>query len=95
MTLRNDAGHTVFGSRTDAHGVTTGRYAPGDTATMRLAMKNWLAPSEYRLTPSLARAAGDMEALDLREDLATLTVHGTTLLNGVVDLPHEIEVARA
>jgi ABC-type polysaccharide/polyol phosphate transport system ATPase subunit len=95
FTLRNDAGHTVWGSRTDMHGVATGRFQPGDTASMRVSLKNLLAPSDYRLTPSIARAAGDMEALDLREDLATLTVHGTRITGGVVDLPHQIEVARS
>ena len=37
---------------------------------MRVALDNWLAPSDYRLTPSVARAGAGAEALDLREDLA-------------------------
>src|SRR5215216_206387 len=54
FTLRNDAGHTVFGSRTDMYGVATGRFKPSDRARMRVALKNLLAPSVYRLTPSIA-----------------------------------------
>jgi ABC-type polysaccharide/polyol phosphate transport system ATPase subunit len=94
FTLRNDVGHTVFATRTDMRGVPTGRFQPGEAATMRVGLQNWFAPSVYRLTPSIARTAGGTEALDLREDLVSLTVHGTGNAGGVIDLPHEIEVAR-
>jgi ABC-type polysaccharide/polyol phosphate transport system ATPase subunit len=94
LTLRNVVGHTIFATRTDYRGVATGRYEAGDVATIRVALENWLAPSDYRLTPSIARAGAGTEALDLREDLAHLTVHGTGNSGGVVDTPHEIDIER-
>jgi ABC-type polysaccharide/polyol phosphate transport system ATPase subunit len=96
FSLRNQVGHTIFATRTDVHGERTGHFTAGDTATMRVALDNRLAPSDYRLTPSIARAEAAVgDALDLREDLAQLTVHGSHLSGGVVDLAHEIDVERS
>jgi ABC-type polysaccharide/polyol phosphate transport system ATPase subunit len=96
FALRNQVGHTIFATRTDVQGARTGRFGPGDVATMRVTLDNRLAPSDYRLTPSIARAdAAVGDALDLREDLAQITVHGSHLSGGVVDLPHEIDVERS
>ena len=57
--------------------VPTGRFEAGDVAIVRVTLDNWLAPGAYRLTPSLARAGAGTEALDARENLTVLTVHGT------------------
>jgi len=94
LTLRNQDGHSIFSTRTDYRGVSTGRYEAGAVMTMRVSLDNWLAPSTYRLTPSIARAGAGSDALDLREDLAWLTVHGTGNSGGVFDAPHEIEIDR-
>jgi ABC-2 type transport system ATP-binding protein len=94
FTLRHDAGQAVFVSRTDMRQVPTGRFEPGDVAVVRVTLDNWLAPGSYRLTPSLARAGAGLEALDAREDLTMLTVHGTGNAGGLVDLPHEYEIER-
>jgi len=94
FTIRNEAGHTVFATRTDMRGVETGGFRPGESAIMRVAMDNWFAPNVYRLTPSIARTVGSMDALDIREDLTSLTVHGTGNAGGVVDQPHAMNVAR-
>ena len=67
--LRNEVGHTVFSTSTAWRGVQTGSFAPGDVAEVRIAMDTWFAPSHYKLTPSVARAGGGDNALDLREDL--------------------------
>jgi ABC-type polysaccharide/polyol phosphate transport system ATPase subunit len=92
FSLRNEIGHTVFATTTELRAMATGRFEPGDTIVVRLEFENWLAPSPYRLTPSVARAGAGSEALDLREDLAWVTVHGTRMTGGIVDVPHEIEV---
>jgi ABC-type polysaccharide/polyol phosphate transport system ATPase subunit len=94
FTLRHDAGQTVFATRTDMQQVPTGRFEAGDVAIVRVTLDNWLAPGAYRLTPSLARAGAGTEALDAREDLTVLTVHGTRNAGGMVDLPHAIVVER-
>jgi ABC-type polysaccharide/polyol phosphate transport system ATPase subunit len=94
LALRNMVGHTIFATRSDYSGVTIGSYAAGDVATVRVTFDNWIAPSIYRLSPSIARAGSGGEALDLREDVAQLTVHGTVETGGVVDLPYEIKIER-
>jgi ABC-type polysaccharide/polyol phosphate transport system ATPase subunit len=95
VALRNQHGHTVFASRTDYRGTPTGRYDAGDVATLRLTVENWFAPSTYRLTPSLARAGAGTNALDQREDIASLTIHGTGNAGGVFDAPHRTEISRS
>jgi ABC-type polysaccharide/polyol phosphate transport system ATPase subunit len=93
LALRNQDGHTIFATRTDYRGVTVGRCEAGTFATVNVTLDNWLAPSVYRLTPSMAREADSLEALDLREDLATLTVHGAGNAGGVFDTPHRIDIS--
>jgi ABC-type polysaccharide/polyol phosphate transport system ATPase subunit len=94
MALRNEHGHTIFASRTDYRGTATGSFEPGDVATVRLTLQNWLAPSAYRLTPSLARAGAGTNALDSRPDIAHLIVHGTGNSGGVIDAPHRVDIQR-
>jgi hypothetical protein len=94
FTLRHEAGHVVFATRTDMQQVPTGRFDGGDVVIVRVAFDNWLAPGSYRLTPSLARAGAGTEALDARENLVALTVHGTRNAGGIVDLPHAIVIER-
>ena len=94
FSLRNDIGHTVFATSTRWRELATGAFAPGDTVTVRVALENWLAPSLYRLTPSVARDGSGSDALDLREDLAQVMVHGTRFTGGIVDIPHSIELDR-
>src|SRR5205085_6811090 len=85
-TLRNDVGATVFATTT-AHGHgPTGSFAAGETAIVRLRFDNWLAASRYTVTPSIARDGLGADALDLREDLASLLVHGGPWTGGVANL---------
>jgi ABC-type polysaccharide/polyol phosphate transport system ATPase subunit len=93
VSLRNIARHTIFATSTlDAHGP-TGTFEPG-TYVVRIRMENHLAPSTYTATPSIARAGMGKDLIDLREDLATLALHGTRFSGGVVDSPHEFTVER-
>jgi ABC-2 type transport system ATP-binding protein len=94
FSLRNEMGITVFAASTQWKGGPTGRFAPGDVVTIRVPFDNRLAPSQYRATPSISRA-GVGDALDVREDLATLLVHGPRFTGGSTDLEHDIELHRA
>jgi ABC-2 type transport system ATP-binding protein len=94
FTLRHEAGHIVFATRTDVQGVPTGRFEPGDATVIRVGLDNWLAPGTYRFTPSIAREPGGTEALDARVDLVALTVHGTRPSEGLLELPHDIAIER-
>jgi ABC-type polysaccharide/polyol phosphate transport system ATPase subunit len=94
VSVRNEPRHTVFATSTRWTGQQTGSFAAGDEVRVRIAFQNWLAPSRYDATPSVARAGAGEDALDLREDLASLMVHGTRLTGGIADVPHEIGVVR-
>ncbi len=94
IALRNEIGHTVFATSTKWEQLASGRYGAGDIAEVRITLESWLAPSTYKLTPSVARDGGGANALDLREDLVSLLVHSTRTTGGIVDIPHRIEVER-
>ena len=93
VTLRNSARHTIFATSTITQQHDTGHLEPGDYE-LRIRMENHLAPSTYTATPSIARAGTGDQAIDMREDLATLVLHGTRFSGGVVDSPHEFVVTR-
>jgi ABC-type polysaccharide/polyol phosphate transport system ATPase subunit len=95
LHLRNEVRHTIFATSTDLEHGPTGRFAAGDTVTMRIALENWLMPGRYDLTPSVAREGGGADVLDLREDLASLVVHSTRWSGGIVDIPHTLELERS
>jgi ABC-type polysaccharide/polyol phosphate transport system ATPase subunit len=91
ITLRNEAGATVFATTTALSETETGSFERGRTAVVRMRFENWLTASRYSLTPSIARA-GSGETIDVREDLANLLVHGWHFTGGVTNLPHGFEV---
>jgi ABC-type polysaccharide/polyol phosphate transport system ATPase subunit len=88
LNLLNEPRHTVFATSTDWRFGPTGHFAAGDSVVVRVRFENWLAPNRYTLTPSVARAGGGADALDLREDLASLMVHSTRTTGGIADVPH-------
>ncbi len=94
LSLRNDAGHTVFATSTQWDTPETGRFEAGDTAIARVKVPAWFAPSRYRATPSLARPGGGAATLDVREDLASFILHSTRASGGVIDPPHTVELER-
>ena len=94
VNLINEPRHTVFATTSDwSHGP-TGSFKAGETAVFRVRFENWLAPMRYSVTPSVARMGTGADTLDLREDLATLMVHGTRVTGGIADVPHTFEVLR-
>jgi hypothetical protein len=95
ISLRNEPRHTVFATSTRWTGQATGSYSAGEQARVRISFENWLAPSRYDVTPSIARAGAGEDALDLREDLASLMIHGTRTTGGIADVPHTIAVERS
>lgn len=94
MTLRNQAAHTLFSTSTQWQDPRTGRFEAGEVVQVRVGLENWLAPSLYKLTPSVARSGAGADALDVREDLASLMVHATRMTGGAMDPPHTIEIRR-
>jgi ABC-type polysaccharide/polyol phosphate transport system ATPase subunit len=93
-TLRNEWGATVFATTTAIGHGPTGRFTAGQVAVVRLWFENWLADSGYTLSPSVAPSEDAAPAFDLREDAASIVIHGGPLTGGVAHLPHEFEVLR-
>jgi ABC-type polysaccharide/polyol phosphate transport system ATPase subunit len=91
----NEPRHTVFATSTDWRSEPTGSFAAGERVAVRVRFDNWLAPMRYTVTPSVARHGGGKDALDLREDLAALMVHGTRVTGGIADVPHTYSFERS
>jgi ABC-type polysaccharide/polyol phosphate transport system ATPase subunit len=93
--LRNETHHTVFATSTDLHAIETGAYRGGESVQVRVRLESWLVPGRYFLSPTLARqGAGPGEALDVRMNLSALNVAGERDFDGMVDIPHSIEIER-
>jgi ABC-type polysaccharide/polyol phosphate transport system ATPase subunit len=92
VTLRNDVGMTVFSTTTTYGMRSTGEFERGHEVVARLRFDNWLANSRYSVTPSIARHGFGADAYDLREDMASLVVHGAPATGAVVQLPHAFEI---
>jgi ABC-type polysaccharide/polyol phosphate transport system ATPase subunit len=96
ITLRNEAHHTILVERTDWRHGSTGVFEPGERAIITFQFDNWLAPSRYTASPSIARGGTGEAFLDVREDLASFVVSNTgPRTGGVVDLPHQVEITRS
>jgi ABC-type polysaccharide/polyol phosphate transport system ATPase subunit len=93
-TLRTELGHTIVVARSDQHGGASGSFKAGESAIASFAIPNWLTPSRYMLTPSLAREGTGENALALVEDMASIVVHGTAS-GGILELPIDVKIERA
>ena len=94
VTIRNNAGATVFATTTEYVFGPTGSFAAGESTVVRLRFETWFTTSGYTVTPTVVRAGLGSDTIDLRADLATIIVHGGRFTTGVVDLPHEFEIQR-
>ena len=93
--LRNEAGTTIFNTSSDRRPAPTGRFAAGERARVTVELENWLATGRYMLTPSVSRAGSGADTYDRREDLASIVVHGTLLSDGVIEIPHHMQLERS
>jgi ABC-type polysaccharide/polyol phosphate transport system ATPase subunit len=92
VTIRNEAGATVFATTTAISGLRTETFEAGETKVVRMRFENWLTASRYNLSPSVASSDPGEGTIDVREDIATLLVHGWHFTGGVTNLPHGFEV---
>jgi ABC-type polysaccharide/polyol phosphate transport system ATPase subunit len=94
VTIRNDTRATIFATSSAVFHGPTGAFAAGEVAIVRVRMENHLGPSTYTASPSIAHSGSGADAIDLREDIASVTVHATNFTGGVIDLPHEYTIER-
>jgi ABC-type polysaccharide/polyol phosphate transport system ATPase subunit len=95
VSLRNEAGQTVFATTTQWSMPETGVFEAGESVTVRVQLDAWFSPSRYRVSPSVARQGSGADTLDLREDMASVIVHSTRDSGGMLDPPHRFEIERA
>jgi ABC-type polysaccharide/polyol phosphate transport system ATPase subunit len=93
VTLRTELGHTIIVARSDQHGHSSGSFSAGESVVAKFAIPNWLTPSRYMLTPSLAREGTGESALALVEDMASIVVHGIGS-GGILELPIDVKLER-
>jgi ABC-type polysaccharide/polyol phosphate transport system ATPase subunit len=93
VTLRTELGHTIIVARSDQHGGKSGSFRSGESVVARFAIPNWLTPSRYLLTPSVAREGTGESALALVEDMASIVVHGNGS-GGILELPVDVTLER-
>lgn len=93
VTLRTELGHTIIVARSDQHGHVSGSFKAGESVAARVAIPNWLTPSRYLLTPSLAHEGTGESALALVEDMASIVVHGSGS-GGILELPIDVRLER-
>jgi ABC-type polysaccharide/polyol phosphate transport system ATPase subunit len=90
--LRNEWRQVVVAARTDwTHGP-SGQFRGAEHRVVRMWLQCVLTPGRYALTPTVYRAGFGDDALDVREDLAGLLVHGAMITGGMADLPYELEI---
>jgi ABC-type polysaccharide/polyol phosphate transport system ATPase subunit len=94
FALRNEAHQTIVSLATHWRHGPTGEYEAGDVFIAFFQFEAWIAPGRYTVTPSVARRGSGSDALDLRDDMASIIVHGTFNSGGFVDLPHQVEIMR-
>jgi ABC-2 type transport system ATP-binding protein len=92
-TLRTELGHTIVVARSDQHGGSSGSFKAGESAIATFAIPNWLTPSRYTLTPSVAREGTGENALALVEDMTSIMVTGTGS-GGILELPVDARIER-
>ncbi len=93
-TLRTELGHTIVVARSDERGASERLVPRGRDAVVRFEMPNWLTPSRYLLTPSVARAGTGEDAVALVEDMTSIVVHGNSS-GGILELPLETKIERS
>jgi ABC-type polysaccharide/polyol phosphate transport system ATPase subunit len=93
VTIRNSKRHSIFGTSSAAFHGPTGAFKAGDIVDIKVRLENILAADTYTATPSIAHAGTGQAAIDVREDMARVIIHSTKYTGGVVDLPHEWEIA--
>ena len=94
VNFQNSSGEHVWGAN-NLKAEPSGVYEAGDEFIFALRFTNFLAPDRYWVTPAVAKSDGGLVWHDRRPRFASVMVTATNPPEGLVDLPFEIDVARA
>ena len=92
--LKDDQGKPVFSTSTMYSQEETGVFRPGDEAIFAVEFDNLLVPGRYYATIDVANRGSGAFLIDQRDRAATIISTGGSMGGGVVNLPHELSVAR-
>ncbi len=94
LTLKDEHGQPVFATSTIWTNELTGDFQAGDSAVFRVGFENLLMPGRYFATVEIAERGSGKALIDQRDRAATMVSTGTLEGGGIVNLPHETDVAR-
>jgi ABC-type polysaccharide/polyol phosphate transport system ATPase subunit len=94
FVLQNSRRDTVFTTNTLSGEPATGRFAAGEEVVFRVEFDCLLAADRYSATPAVARAGAGIAWIDRRERFASVMVMGARDTDGILDLPHAVELER-
>ncbi len=94
IVLRNEMNHPLLAASSQRAIGASGTFAAGESVSVRVRFENYLSPDRYAMTATVSRAGTGADALDQREDVATLLVHGTYSSGALTDLPYGFEIER-
>ncbi len=94
VVLHNEMRHAILAASSQRTMGRSGRFEPGETAVVRVAFDNWLAPDRYSLTAVISREGIGADVLDHRPEAASLLVHSTYNSGALTDFPYELEIIR-
>jgi ABC-type polysaccharide/polyol phosphate transport system ATPase subunit len=93
FSLQSEGGHYVFIASTDTSNVKTGHFEAGTTAEVRLRFDNSLGPGRYQLFATVARNGTGADVFDAHVS-SSIIVLAPRPGGGMVDLPHDFQIAR-
>jgi ABC-type polysaccharide/polyol phosphate transport system ATPase subunit len=95
VVLQNDRDHTVFAASTAWTEERSGVFRPRDEVTYRVRFENVFSGGRYFATPAVARRGQGIAWIDRREKLVSTLVTSTRSTDAAVDIPYDIDLARA
>jgi ABC-type polysaccharide/polyol phosphate transport system ATPase subunit len=90
--LTNEVGQIAVASRTDWEHGPSGHFPAGQRTLVRIRLTNLLTPGRYAFSPGVVRPGLGDNPLDVRDDYASLIVHGVRITGGQADLPYQLEI---
>jgi ABC-type polysaccharide/polyol phosphate transport system ATPase subunit len=93
VLLEDAMRHPLFATSTEERSDRTGVYEAGEEMTFRVAFENVFAPGRIHASPWVIHP--DTRLIDRRPRMTSAVVTGTRRSGALVDLPHDVDFARA
>jgi energy-coupling factor transporter ATP-binding protein EcfA2 len=93
VVFLNEKQDAVFAASSMIDQPDSGSYEPGDVAEVVLDVENAFAPGRYSVSVSVAHKGTGTEVIDRAHKLTSFLVASPRAAGGLVDLPHDLQVA--